>query len=186
MTARIRDVQLSDACEIARIYAPIVESTHISFEEAAPSPEQMRERILAYAARFPWLVAEQAHTKQLAGYAYACPHRSRPAYRWSVDCSVYVDAAARGRGIGTLLYQELFVRLRRQRFHSVYAGIALPNDASVALHRSLGFVPVGVYHHVGYKHGAWRDVWWWHLRLCDDDCAPDEPLPVAANPVRPS
>src|SRR5579864_6426203 len=108
LTVPIRVVELADADEIARIYAPIVEQTHISFEDLAPTPQAMRERIRSYTLRYPWLVSE--YDGGLHGYAYASAHRTRPAYRWSVDCSVYVDPRSRGRGIATALYRELFVR----------------------------------------------------------------------------
>ena len=101
----------------------------------------------------------------MVGYAYACPHRERAAYRWAVDVSVYVAAGQRGQGIGRSLYEALFERLRRQRFQVACAGITLPNEASVGLHESLGFVPVGVNRRIGWKQGAWRDVGWWQLEL---------------------
>lgn len=176
---RIRLVQEGDAHAIAAIYAPIVERTHISFEERAPSAEEMRRRIASNGEKYPWLVAIDGDS--MVGYAYASAHRSRAGYRWSVDSTVYVAEHARGQGVGTALYRELFERLRAQRFHNVFAGIALPNDASIALHRSLGFTHVGVYRRVGYKNGAWHDTSWWQLRLTDDEAAADEPLPTMAN-----
>jgi phosphinothricin acetyltransferase len=110
------------------------------------------------------------------GYAYACAHRARPAYRWSADSAIYVRQNAQGRGIGKALYRELFRLLKQQRFHGVFAGITLPNDASIALHRSVGFTPVGIYRQVGYKNGAWRDTSWWQLQLETSSAAPAEPL----------
>jgi L-amino acid N-acyltransferase YncA len=168
-----------DAQAIAAIYAPIVHDTHISFEEVAPTAEQMRERIEATRSKYPWLVAVAGDV--VLGYAYATAHRSRSAYRWSTDCSVYVAAQARRGGIGKALYRNLFACLTEQRYHNVFAGVTLPNDASIALHRSLGFTHVGVYRRVGYKAGAWRDTSWWQLRLLQSDASPDEPLPVTAN-----
>jgi phosphinothricin acetyltransferase len=175
----IRLAESADAEAIAAIYTPIVERTHISFEERVPDVQEMRRRIAAHAGKYPWLVAIENGT--LLGYAYAGAHRSRAAYRWSVDASVYVAEHARGHGIAKALYTELFERLKRQRFRNVFAGIALPNDPSIALHRSFGFTHVGVYRSVGYKLGAWRDTSWWQLRLTDDTAAPDEPLPPMAN-----
>ena len=178
-TMQIRLAGLDDAKQIAEIYAPIVEHTHISFELAAPDADDMRERIRTYAGQYPWLVA--VDDRVILGYAYATAHRSRACYRWSVDSSVYVAQNARGRGIGKALYIDLFERLKAQRYHNAFAGIALPNDASIALHRALGFTQVGIYREVGYKHGVWRDTSWWQLFLADAGAAPDEPLPVAAN-----
>jgi phosphinothricin acetyltransferase len=178
---RIRLAQPDDADAVAAIYAPIVERTHISFEEKAPTAQEMRARMQAHEQKYPWLVA--VDNGAILGYAYAGAHRSRPAYRWSVDSSVYVADGARERGVGRALYRDLFEQLRVQRFHNVFAGIALPNDASIALHRSLGFIPVGIYRRVGYKLGSWYDTSWWQLRLSDENAGPDEPLPVMANPT---
>jgi phosphinothricin acetyltransferase len=94
--------------------------------------------------------------------------------------SVYLDPAHHRRGLGRALYEELFARLREQRIHVACAGITLPNDASVGLHESLGFEPVGIYRGIGWKAGAWHDVGWWQLRLVppsDDGAPPPEPLP---------
>lgn len=114
----------------------------------------------------------------MAGYAYACPFMARPAYRWSAGVSVYVAAGRGGRGIGRALYRELLERLRRQGFRNACAGITLPNEPSVRLHESMGFEPVGVNREVGWKHGAWRDVGWWQLRLAPAPTGtPPEPLP---------
>jgi L-amino acid N-acyltransferase YncA len=170
----IRAANLDDAPQIARIYAPFVEHSHISFEERAPSTDEMRERIRSYTQTHPWLVATE--NAIILGYAYACEHRTRPAYRWSADSAIYMREDARGRGIGKALYLELFHLLKLQRFHSVYAGITLPNDASIALHRSVGFTPVGIYREVGYKNGVWRNTSWWQLQLSDPNAPPDEPL----------
>jgi phosphinothricin acetyltransferase len=136
----------------------------------------MAERIERIGATHPWLVAER--NGEVAGFAYACEHRSRAAYRWAVDVSVYVGEADRRRGLGKDLYEELLRRLRAQRFRVACAGVTLPNEASVALHEGLGFVAVGVYRRIGWKQGAWRDVGWWQLDLNPDaDDPPQEPLP---------
>jgi len=165
-----------DAAACAAIYAPHVEASPTSFEAEAPSPGEMAERIAQTGTTHPWLVAER--DGEVAGFAYACEHRSRAAYRWAVDVSVYVGEADRGQGLGRRLYVELFERLRAQRFRIACAGVTLPNEPSVALHEGLGFVPVGVYRRIGWKHGAWRDVGWWQLDLSPDaEDPPGEPLP---------
>jgi len=164
-----------DAAAIQEIYAPIVLSSFTSFETDVPTAEQMRDRVLATLARHPWLVATDGDA--VTGYAYASRHRERAAYQWSVDVSVYVHPAHQRRAVATRLYRELFDRLRAQRFVSAYAGIALPNDASVRLHESFGFVPVGVYRNVGFKLGAWRDVGWWQLALQEPPASPESPRP---------
>jgi L-amino acid N-acyltransferase YncA len=152
-----------DAAACAAIYAPHVEDAPTSFEEAAPSPEEMAGRIEETAATHPWLVAEEVG--EIVGFAYACRHRSRPAYRWAVDVSVYVGEEHHRDGYGRRLYAALLEELRKRRFRVACAGITLPNEASVALHESFGFEPVGVYRGIGWKAGAWRDVGWWQLEL---------------------
>jgi L-amino acid N-acyltransferase YncA len=165
-----------DAAACLAIYAPHVESGATSFEEEPPSVAMFAERIAGIAAIYPWLVSERSG--EVVGYAYACPHRARPAYRWAVEVSVYVAAAEHGRGHGRALYVELVERLRKQRFQVACAGITLPNEASVALHEGLGFVPVGVYRRIGWKDGSWRDVGWWQLELQPPaEGQPAEPLP---------
>jgi L-amino acid N-acyltransferase YncA len=151
----------SEAC--AAIYAPHVEAGPTSFEERAPGPAELSERIERAAATHAWLVAEADGA--VVGFAYACPHRTRPAYRWSVDVSVYVAPGREGEGHGRRLYEALLARVRERGFRVACAGITLPNEASVALHEKLGFEPVGVYRGIGWKAGAWRDVGWWQLEL---------------------
>lgn len=175
-THSIRLATAGDAAAIAAIYAPYVRDTVISFETEPPDAAEMARRLGAIGERFPWLVAADA--QGLLGYAYAGEHRSRAAYRWDVDVAVYLDPRARRRGIGRALYRQLFALLRAQGYVNAYAGIALPNAASVGLHEALGFVPVGVYRDVGYKNGGWHDVGWWGLRLREPPTPPAEPVPL--------
>lgn len=165
MQTTIREATLTDAPAIAAIYAPIVSDTAISFEEEPPSPEEMGQRIETTLLSYPYLVAERLG--QVVGYAYASQHRARPAYRWSADVSVYVHEQARSAGVGRALYEQLLAQLATRNFHAVFAGIALPNSASVALHEAVGFSLIGVYREVGFKLGEWRDVGWWQLVLGD-------------------
>ncbi len=159
MSLTIRAARSGDAGAIHAIYAPLVENTIISFESQVPSIDEMARRIRATLKTHPYLVAER--NGRIAGYAYAGPHRTRNAYRQSVDVSVYVAEAARGLGMGKALYTDLFGELAKAGFHAAFAGIALPNPQSEALHRSVGFVPVGTYKEVGFKFGTWHDVRWW-------------------------
>jgi phosphinothricin acetyltransferase len=183
MTESIRLAGSVDAAAIANIYRPIVESTTISFETEAPDEAEMRRRIADTLVSYPWLVCEREG--QIAGYAYATKHRVRAAYQWSVDSSVYVQPDFQRRGIGQGLYRSLFAILTAQGFFNAYAGIALPNPASVALHEGVGFKSIGVYRNVGYKLGAWRDVGWWQLAINDPDREPAPPLDLAAVRDRP-
>jgi L-amino acid N-acyltransferase YncA len=152
-----------DGAACAAIYAPFVRDTVISLEEVPPSMAEMAQRIERISLTHPWLVAEDAGT--VVGFAYATPHRERVSYRWATDVSVYVDAGHHRRGIGRTLYRELFGLLIRQGLCVACAGVTLPNEASVALHESFGFQPVGIYRRIGWKAGAWRDVGWWQLAL---------------------
>ncbi|MGA2829499.1 MAG: arsinothricin resistance N-acetyltransferase ArsN1 family B [Streptosporangiaceae bacterium] len=172
----VRAAATADAESIAAIYAPVVTGSAISFEETPPGPDEVSRRMLG-SPRLPWLVADDAG--RVAGYAYASAHRQRPAYRWSADCSVYLDPGYRGHGLGRLLYENLISEVRDLGYVSLFAGIALPNAASVGLHEAVGFRPVGVFRDVGYKFGAWRDVGWWQLRLRDRPADPGEPRPWA-------
>lgn len=169
-TSVIRLASEDDARTIAAIYRPIVLSTFISFETEPPDEHDIRRRIVETLKGYPWLVLERAG--EIAGFSYASPHRSRAAYRWSVDTSAYVDERCRRQGIGHALYLSLFAILSAQGFVNAYAGISLPNPASVALHESVGFTPIGVYRNVGYKLGAWRDVGWWQRTLRSHDDPP--------------
>lgn len=165
-----------DAAAVADIYRSSVEPGVASFEEVAPDAAEMTGRMTTTIAMTPWLVAESGG--RVVGYAYAGPHHARPGYRWSVNVSVYVADGFTGRGIGRRLYAELFAILARQGFVNVYAGVTLPNDASVALHRAMGMEPIGVYRRVGFKHGAWHDVAWYGLRLTDPPVPPPPPIPL--------
>ncbi len=111
----------------------------------------------------------------VVGYTYASPHHVRSAYRWSVNCSIFLHESVQGRGVASTLYDELIDAVRDLGYVSLFAGITLPNEASVALHERLGFRPVGVYPHSGFKLGAWRDVGWWGLPLRDPPQQPSEP-----------
>lgn len=156
---------MSDAEAVRNIYAPFVSGSATSFEHTPPDTEEMEGRIRDLRERLPWLVFE-ADGKVL-GYAYASSHRARQAYQWCVEVSVYVHRIALRRGVGRALYLSLFELLRRQGYVNAYAGITLPNPASVGLHQHLGFREVGVYSRIGFKLGQWHDVAWLQLRLQD-------------------
>ncbi len=146
----------------------------ISFELEPPTAGDMRRRIEQTLERYPWLVHVDAG--RVEGYAYASAHRSRAAYQWSVDVSAYVHEAARRRGVARSLYEALFEILVQQGFYNAYAGIALPNTASVGFHEALGFKLVGIYREVGFKLGAWHDVGWWRRALQEKVTPPVSPL----------
>lgn len=167
-----------DAAACAEIYAPFVRDSAVSFEEAPPSAPELARRIERVSLTHPWLVCEQ--DGELAGYAYACAHRERPAYRWAADVAVYVADRHRCRGVGRSLYETLLELLGNQGLRSACAGITLPNEPSVALHEACGFTLVGVYRRIGWKGGAWHDVGWWQLELPGHtEAPPSEPGPPA-------
>ena len=159
----VRDATPDDAAALQQIYAPYVRETIVSFELEPPDVATMRARVEKCIAVYPWLVADEGG--RVLGFAYASPHRERAAYASSVDVSVYLAPAARRRGFGRALYEALFASLQAQGRHMAFAGIALPNEASVGLHQALGFTPVGVYREVGFKFGRFHDVGWWQRRI---------------------
>jgi phosphinothricin acetyltransferase len=169
----------TDATVIAAIYAPSVIEGVASLEEVAPEPDRIADRIRAISRNWPWLVA--VIEDQIAGYAYGSQHRERASYRWSADVTVYVDPARQRQGVARALYERLLDLLARQGYHEACAAITLPNDASVGLHEALGFVPVGVYRDVAFKHGSWRSVGWWQktLRAHQPGVKPKEIRPPA-------
>ncbi|MGE5090173.1 MAG: N-acetyltransferase family protein [Candidatus Levyibacteriota bacterium] len=167
---RLRPATVADAPALLAIYAPYVERTTVSFETAVPGPDEFRGRIRRYGEGWAWLVA--AREDRILGYAYGSPHRERAAYRWSVETSAYVDPGAQRQGVGRALYLALFEALAERGYCNAYAGIALPNDPSIALHTGVGFEPIGVFRAAGRKFGAWRDIAWYQRRLRDQP--PDE------------
>lgn len=163
----IRDAAQRDAARCAEIYAPYVRDTAVSFELDPPSADEMARRIAAAQERHAWLVLEDAG--DVVGYAYGVPFMARAAYEWSTAVSVYLQEGRRRTGAGRALYEALFERLADRGLRMALAGITLPNDPSVGLHRALGFEPVGTYRRVGWKSGRWRDVAWYQRPLGDDD-----------------
>lgn len=172
---RLRLASSADAPQVAEIYEPIVRDTAISFELVPPSPEEMAARIETTLQNHVWIVADD-HSK-IAGYAYAGKHRDRAAYAWSVDTTIYVRDSVRGKGVGRRLYRAVLQILSAQNYRMAFAGIALPNQASVALHESVGFKHLGTYPEVGFKFSQWHDVGWWSRPLTSRPTA-EEILPL--------
>lgn len=154
----MRDATVADATACAAIYAPYVTDSAISFELEPPTVAEMAARIESALRTHAWLVAEE--DGRVIGYAYAGPFKARPAYRWSCEVSIYLELGRRRTGLGRTLYADLLGRLAELGFRTAAAGMTLPNEASVGLHRAMGFEPVGVYREIGFKNGAWRDVAW--------------------------
>lgn len=169
----IRDATPADAATCARIYDIYVRGTAISFEETSPTTEEMAERIAAAQEKHAWLVREQGG--EVVGYAYGVPFKTRPAYRWAAEVSVYLDPSAQRNGHGRALYEALLARLVERGIRTACAGITLPNDASIGLHESLGFERVGSYPRIGWKNGGWHDVARFQRSLGEDQDPPAEP-----------
>lgn len=176
---KVRRATADDAAAIASIYAPYVRATVVSFELEAPDEIEMAGRIAAVGDAYPWLVACEANG-EVAGYAYACAFRPRPAYRFTVETTVYVADGAHRRGIGTLLYRSLLPVLEAQGYTQAIGAITLPNEASVRLHEALGFTHAGTYEKVGFKLGEWRSVGLWQRPLAPMVARPEEPRPISS------
>lgn len=168
----VRTADAGDAAAIATIYNHYIRDTVITFELDELSADDMAARVAKiHGAGLPWLVAEDDGA--VLGYAYAGPFRERAAYLHTLEASVYLDADVRGRGIGTALFAELFERLRaltpqqspHAPVHVVVGGVALPNEASVALHERFDMTHVGTFAEVGWKFDHWIDVGYWQVVL---------------------
>lgn len=179
MNPRIRLALPTDSGAIADIYSPAITDNATSFEMTPPDAVEMARRIESLRPAYPWLVCDE--DGKLLGYAYASRHRERAGYLWSVEVSAYVHAAAQRRGVGKALYTSLFSILALQGFRNAYAGITLPNPASEALHKAVGFAMVGVFHNIGYKRGAWQHVMWLERQL--DDLISEPPAPLSLSEV---
>lgn len=158
----LRAATPADAAAIAGIYNHYILNTVVTFEEEALPVEEMARRITeTLADGNPWFVWEEGD--RILGYAYAGKWKSRCSYRFSVEATVYLDPAATGRGLGTILYRALIDRYRNTRIHAIIGGVALPNDASTRLHEKLGFQKIAHFKEVGWKFDQWIDVGYWEL-----------------------
>ena len=168
----IRPIQPGDEKATLEIYRPYVEDTIISFEYEAPSLAEWEKRITSYTEEYPWLVCE--YNKELIGYAYGSKHRTRTAYSWSAESTIYMSDKFHRRGIARVLYETLFELLKLQGYVNVYAGVGLPNEKSEAFHLALGFYEVGTFKKIGYKFGGWHDTRWFQLHLTEHPGMPQQ------------
>ncbi len=181
MTITLRPFRPADAAGVRAIYAPFVTDTAVTFETDVPDAGAFVTRSQDGPAT--WLVATEG--PDLLGYAYAGPHRVRCAYRFSTETSIYLGPAGRGRGLGRALYGAVLDLAAAQGYVTAFGVVALPNEASVGLHQTLGFVPVGVHRKTGLKHGAWHDVLWLE-KILDDHAATERPDPVPLTALDPA
>lgn len=154
----IRLAKPSDARSLLDIYAPYVENTAITFEYEVPTIEDFAIRIEKTLEKYPYLVAEEDGV--VLGYAYASTYYARAAYDQAVELSVYVSQDARGKGVGSKLYDALEDLLDQMGYVHFLACISLPNEASLALHRKRGYQQVAHFPKIGYKFNRWHDIVW--------------------------
>lgn len=173
----IRLAKTEDAKDMLEIYGPIVLETATSFEVDIPSSNEFEQRILTYGQKAPWLVAEIGG--KVVGYAYATDHRSRKAYQWNQEVTVYVHHDFRKQGIARKLYLLLLDMLQFMGFCKAIAVITLPNDASIGFHRSLGFRHIGEMKNIGFKLGKWHSTSWWDIDLHEGNQPPRQIQPLA-------
>ncbi len=157
----LRKATAADAPGIASIYNHYVLHTHVTFEEKRVPAKEMARRITTVTEKGPWLIYQEQG--EIAGFAYAHAWKARPAYRYSVESTVYVKPGEHGQGMGTRLYTALLNELQARKMHAAIGGIALPNEASIRLHEKLGFKKIGQFNEVGYKFKKWIDVGYWQL-----------------------
>ena len=169
----IRSVKESDSKAIQEIYAPYVLHTPVSLETKVPSLSEINRRILKIKNELPWLICEIDN--EVAGYAYAVDHRSRTAYQWTKELSVYIDPKYRRKRLASALYTSVIDILKVQGALNVLAGITLPNSESVSFHENFGFKLIGIYHRVGYKLNKFHDTGWYEYVINNSDNAP---LPI--------
>lgn len=176
MRGKIRFAKPEDAEAILGIYAPYIEKTTITFEYSVPSLSEFSARIEDIQKKYPWIVYEE--NGKILGYAYGGPEHTREAYQWTVEASVYVAEEARGKGIGTLLYNALFDILEKQNFRICYVLITGENLLSVKMHEKYGFKTVGIRKNSGYKHGKWLDVYVMEKQLNEFSVPPEPVIPI--------
>lgn len=159
----IRTANEADAGNLLDIYRPYVQNSAVSFEIQVPATDEFEQRISSANDRWLWLVATNGN--KIIGYAYGSAHRPREAYKYSVETSAYVHDAYHRQGVARLLYSELLLGLADRGYRNAYAGVTLPNKASMMFHKSIGFDSIGVFPKVGYKFERWHDVAWLHKPL---------------------
>ena len=158
----IREAKSKDAKAIASIYNHYILNSSISFDEKPINENIIIERI-NYSGKNKWWIYESAD--ELLGYAYSTNWKSRSAYRYTVESSIYLKPNNFRNGIGSALYAKLLESLKKEGFRRVLAGISLPNDPSVLFHENFGFKKVGQFESVGYKFKKWIDIGYWELKI---------------------
>ena len=176
MTGKIRFATEKDAEAILKIYAPYIEKTAITFEYEVPSLSEFSKRIAEIQKKYPWIVYEEEG--EILGYAYGGPEYTRAAYQWTVETSVYLSEKARGKGIGTALYEKILDILKKQNFCVCYVLINDDNEASVKLHEKLGFKQNGYRKNCGYKFEKWHSIVIMEKQLNEFSVPPKPVIPI--------
>lgn len=176
----VRCVNLEDAEQIAEIYRYYVENTAITFECISPTKKEFAERIRKITEKYPFLVAEQG--SRIFGYCYASELKSREAFKWSVETSIYLEHGCQGKGIGGMLYAELEKRLSAQGIVTLYACIASCekdddrlNTASITFHNRMGYSYCGKFSDCASKFGKWYSVVWMEKKIGECKDNPTQP-----------
>lgn len=159
----LRNATVQDVPVMLDIYRPYILDTAITFEYEVPSLEEFTTRFHTVTARFPWLVWEEDGV--VLGYAYASPFKTRAAYRWDADLSIYLRQDCRGKGIGKALYTELENRLRDLGYHVLYGVVTSANEASCRFHEAMGYRPIAAFERTGVKFGRWYGITWYEKRI---------------------
>lgn len=175
----LRAATVDDAAAILAIYAPYVVTNAVSFESTPPPLKDMRARIKAAGDVFPWLVACDAESGLVLGYAYAKPFRPGTAYRFACETACYVAGELEGQGIRRTLYQSLLATLTEQNYTQAISTLTMPNDKAIVLHEAIGFKRAGVYREISFKNGQWIDVGLWQRSLSEPNTPPDEVKPLS-------
>lgn len=160
---KIREYRAGDEIALCDIYNYYIANTVVTFEEVLLTEAQLKQRIDSNRQSHPWYVCEL--DDEVIGYSYASKFHQRSAYRYTAEASVYVKNGLSRRGVGRALYGMLLPELEKRGFHSVMGSIALPHEASVALHESFGFAKVAHFAEVGRKFDRWIDVGYWQKRF---------------------
>ncbi|NBP06542.1 MAG: N-acetyltransferase family protein [Bacteroidetes bacterium] len=170
----IRSYKAEDATAILSIYKYYVLNGPYTFETSIPNEDEFSKRLDEIANRFPFYVLIKDNN--LIGYAYACTHRERAAYRWAVETSIYLSFDVIGKGYGQQLYKNLLEALTERHFTHAFALIGLPNEKSLNLHKCCGFELQSIHEKAGWKNGTWIDVCWMRCRLSEPMDTPEEPV----------
>ena len=177
MNYKIRQVQLSDAEQILKVYAPFITGTCISFEYVVPSIEEFTQRIAGISAEYPYIVLEA--DGEIVGYAYAHRYLERVAYSWDVEVTIYLAPKVQGKGLGVVLYDALEKLLALQNIKNLYSCITGDNVHSIEMHRSMGYELIGTFPKAGFKHDRWLDVVWMAKTIGEKENAPMAVVPFA-------